>query len=354
MKVNDLRVKDIGEFSLIERLVEVLGPTARGAGQGVIRGIGDDAAILQNSPGTRILASCDMLLEGRHFDLSYSSPRQLGWKALAVNLSDIAAMGGRPRWALVNLGLRPELKVSLVEEIYAGIAELAEEHGVIVVGGDTCSSPEQLIIDICILGEASRSGIAYRSGAMENDMILVTGNLGKSAAGLAYLRGKMQLQLEPDDREELLGAHLRPVPRVKEASLLIRSGMVNAMNDISDGLASELHEIVQASGCGARIWAERLPLSPSTIKMANSIGVNPLEWALYGGEDYELLLTIPGSKGSPLRVRRLSNSLKRATGTSLSLIGRILPFPGVELVYPDGRVEPLAQGGYNHFKNSAT
>ncbi len=353
MKEKDLRVKDIGEFSLIERLVEVLGPTARGAGQGVIRGIGDDAAVLQNNPGTRILASSDMLLEGRHFDLSYCKPRQLGRKALAVNLSDIAAMGGRPRWALVNLGLRPELKVNLVEEIYAGIAELAAEYGVIIVGGDTCSS-EQLIIDICILGEAYRSEIVYRSEAREHDLILVTGSLGKSAAGLAYLRGKMQLQLDTDAGGELLDAHLQPVPRVHEASLLIRSGMVNAMNDISDGLASELHEIVQASGCGARIWTERLPLSPSTVQMATYAGADPLEWALYGGEDYELLLTIPGSKGAPLKARRLSNSLKKATGTSLSFIGRILSFPGVELVYPDGKIEPLAQGGYNHFKSSTT
>jgi thiamine-monophosphate kinase len=349
MKEKDLRVQDIGEFALIERLVEVLGPASRGAGQGVIRGIGDDAAVLQNNPGTRLLASCDMLVEGMHFDLSYFSPRQLGWKALAVNLSDIAAMGGRPRWALVSLGLKPELKVSFVEEIYAGIAELAGDFGVIIVGGDTCSSPERLVIDICILGEAYRSEVAYRSGAREGDLILVTGKLGAAAAGLAYLRegGKAEI----DGSEELRQAHLKPVPRVKEAAILIHSGMVGAMNDISDGLASELHEIVQASGCSARIWAERLPISQATALMARHMGADPRDWALYGGEDYELLLTIPGEKGSPLKARKLGRSLMKITGTPLNFIGKILPVSGaVEIVQSDGEIEPLLPGGYNHFK----
>ncbi|RJX29453.1 MAG: thiamine-phosphate kinase [Dethiobacter sp.] len=349
MKGNNLRIKDIGEFALIERLVEVLGPAGRGAGQGVIRGIGDDAAVLQNNPGTRLLASCDMLVEGIHFDLSYFTPRQLGWKALVANLSDIAAMGGRPRWALVSLGLKPEMKVSFVEEIYAGIAELAGKFGVTIVGGDTCSSPERLVIDICILGEAYRAEVAYRSGAHEGDLILVTGKLGAAAAGLAYLRegGKAAI----DGAEELRQAHLKPVPRVKEAAILIHSGMVGAMNDISDGLASELHEIVQASGCGARIWTERLPISQATALMAAHTGVNPLDWALYGGEDYELLLTISGEKGSPLKARKLGRTLAKATGTPLNFIGRILPLSGtVEMVRPDGEIEPLLPEGYNHFK----
>lgn len=346
-------IRDVGEFALIERLVEVLGSVSQGAGQGVIRGIGDDAAVLQQTPGTRLLVSCDMLVEGRHFDLAYFTPRDLGWKALAANLSDIAAMGGRPRWALITLGLKPDLKVNFVEEIYAGLALLAEEHGVVIVGGDTCYSPDRLVIDICILGEANRNEVAYRSGAVEGDMILVTGQLGASAAGLEWLRRRHEMP-PIEGSEELERAHLTPLPRVKEASILIRSGLVGAMNDISDGLASELYEIAQASGCGARIWVERLPISWATMEMARYLGTDPLAWALYGGEDFELLLTIRGGKGSPLRARKLAYSLKRATGTPLSFIGRILPATeGVGLVYPDGRVEQLKPCGYNHFKVEA-
>jgi thiamine-monophosphate kinase len=334
----DCCIQDIGEFALIERLAEVLGPAGQGAGQGVIRGIGDDAAVLQNVPGTRLLAACDLLIEGVHFDLSFATPRQLGWKALAVNLSDIAAMGGRPRWVLVSLGLKPGLQVSFVEEIYAGIAELAGNFGVIIVGGDTCSSPDRLVIDLCVLGEVNRTEIAYRSGAREGDYLLVTGKLGAAAAGLAYLSAKEQLELE--GAAELLQSQLQPVPRVKEAAVLVRSGMVGAMNDLSDGLASELHEIARASGCGARIWAERLPINPAAVLLGRQLGVDPLDWALYGGEDYELLLTIPGGKGSPLVARRLSRNLWKATGTPLSMIGRVMPSSaGVEIVGLEGEVK---------------
>lgn len=345
-------VRDIGEFALIERLLEVLGPAGQGAGQGVIRGIGDDAAVLQNLPGTRLLAACDLLIEGVHFDLSFSTPRQLGWKALAVNLSDIAAMGGRPRWALVSLGIDPGLKVSFVEEIYAGIAELAEKFGVIIVGGDTCSSPERLVIDLCVLGEASRSNLAYRSGARQGDYLLVTGGLGAAAAGLSCLLEEKKIkQGKPEDAAELLQAQLQPIPRVKEAAVLIRSGLIGAMNDLSDGLASELHEIASASGCGARIWAERLPVSAATARLARQLERDPLDWALYGGEDYELLITVHGGKGAPLKMRGLIRNLQKATGTTLSLIGKMLPAAdGVKLVGLDGEIEPLSPEGYTHFR----
>lgn len=353
MAQRDCRIRDIGEFALIERLAEVLGPAGQGAGQGVIRGIGDDAAVLQNPPGTRLLAACDLLIEKVHFDLSFSTPHQVGWKALAVNLSDIAAMGGRPRWVLVSLGIDPEMKVSFVEEIYAGIAELAGKFGVIIVGGDTCSSPEHLVIDLCILGEANRADVAYRSGAREGDYLLVTGRLGAAAAGLAYLAGKKKPETEEETEgaAELLQAQLQPVPRVKEAAVLIRSGLIGAMNDLSDGLASELHEIASASGCGARIWAERLPVSNATARLGRQLGIDPLHWALYGGEDYELLITVRGGKGAPLKMRRLIRKLQKATGTTLSLIGKMLPAAdGVQLVGLDGETEKISPKGYTHFR----
>ncbi len=342
------RIKDIGEFALIERLAEALGPVGRGAGQGVIRGIGDDAAVLQSTSGTRILAACDMMVEGKHFKLSYFTPQQIGWKALAVNLSDIAAMGGKPRWALVSLGLKPEMEVAFAEGIYAGIAELAQEHGVTIVGGDTCASPNCLVIDICIIGEAYRSLVTYRSGANPGDLILVTGMMGLAAAGLSCLSSEEHLQIK--GRERLIQAHLTPFPRVREATALIESETVGAMNDISDGLASELHEISQASGLGARIYQHRIPLDEAVVSLAAQLGINPLDWALYGGEDLELLLTIPGGKGSPLKARKLARILKRVTGTPLTLIGQMMEQTGgVELVDHHEQILPLHAQGYNHF-----
>lgn len=350
MHFRDRPIKEIGEFALIEHIVEVLGTTARGAGQGVIRGIGDDAAVLQQTPGLRLLAACDMLVEGRHFDLAYFTPQQVGWKALAVNLSDIAAMGGRPRWAMVSLALRPELTVGFVEDFYLGMAELAEKYGVMIIGGDTCSSPDRLVIDVSILGEASRSAVAYRSGARPEDLLLVTGFLGQAAAGLVSFQETSPLPAA--GVEVLRRAHLSPEPRVREALALIRSGLVGAMNDISDGLASELHEIAQASGCGAEIWANRLPIDRATAAMAEGLQVDPLPWALYGGEDFELLFTVRGGKGLPLKLKILTRAVERATGTPIRVIGRINAQAGdVTLIQPDGQTEPLVPGGYNHFKS---
>ncbi len=349
MHFRDRPINEIGEFALIEHIVAVLGTSARGAGQGVIRGIGDDAAVLQQAPGLRLLAACDMLVEGRHFDLAYFTPQQVGWKALAVNLSDIAAMGGRPRWAMVSLALRPDLTVGFVEDFYLGMVELAEKYGVIIVGGDTCSSPDGLVIDVSILGEISRNAVAYRSGAHPEDLILVTGFLGQAAAGLASFQEASRLSVA--GVEGLRRAHLSPEPRVREALALIRSGLVGAMNDVSDGLASELHEIVQASGCGARIWANRLPIDQATAAMAGRLQVDPLHWALYGGEDFELLFTVRGGKGLPLKLKNLTRAVQRATGTPVRVIGKINPQVGeVILVHPDERLEHLAPAGYNHFK----
>ncbi len=348
MDRRDRLLEDIGEPALIEHIVAALGEAAQGAGQGVIRGIGDDAAVLQQAPGMRLLAACDMLVEGRHFDLRYFTPRQVGWKALAVNLSDIAAMGGRPRWALVSLALPARLTVGFVEDLYQGMAELAEKYGVIIVGGDTCSSPDCLVIDVSILGEASRYDVSYRSGARSGDLLLVTGYLGRAAAGLAALR-QGQPPAVPG-LETLHQAHLLPEPRVREAAELMRSGLVGAMNDLSDGLTTELYEITQASACGARIWVSRLPIDAPTRELARHLRADPLGWALHGGEDFELLLTLQGSKRSSWNVKSLTRNIERATGTPLHVIGRITPQSGeVLIVNRDGSLLQLEPGGYNHF-----
>jgi thiamine-monophosphate kinase len=177
----------------------------------------------------------------------------------------------------------------------------------------------------------------------------VTGSLGASAAGLLCLQKKIE-HIDPGMKDSLLKAHLTPTPRVKEASILVKSGIVGAVNDISDGLASELHEIALASGCGAHIWAERIPIDKPTAYLAQQLKTDPLHWALYGGEDYELVITISGGKGSPLKARRLARSIMKATGTPLHFIGRIFPASeGLKIVYSGDRVEPLLPRGYNHF-----
>ena len=347
MAEEDMKVKELGEFSLIERLVEVLGASARGTGQGVIRGIGDDAAVLQGTAGHRLLVSCDMLLEGVHFNWDFVSPEQLGWRALAANLSDIAAMGGRPRWVLVSLGLPGDTPVKKVEGIYRGISLLANEFGVTIVGGDTTNSPRGIVLDITVLGEALRNMVAYRSSAREGDLILVTGELGRSAAGLACLQQKVN----PDDSvKEVAQAYLTPCPRVREAALLMRSGLVRALNDISDGLASETNEIAAASGLGAVLVEKRIPLGSATKNVAGILDHDPLHWALFGGEDFELLLTIPGGKGAAAQVRQLKRTLQRTCGTPLSVIGRMVRADeGIKLEKKGRKAEKLIGRGYEHF-----
>ena len=328
MSEKELLIKDLGEFSLIEHLVEVLGDAARGTGQGVIRGIGDDAAVLQVTSGQRLLVSCDMFIEGIHFNWHYCSPHQLGWKALVANLSDIAAMGGRPRWALVSLGLPPETPLKRVEGIYRGIAQLCKEFGVTIVGGDTTSSPRGTVLDITVLGESSRSKIAYRSGASEGDWLLVTGELGKAAAGLACLQEGIECDASVKD---VIQAHLMPWPRVREAAVLMSSNLVGALNDISDGLVSEAAEIALASGLGVVLWEERIPVSSSAKKWPGAWTATPYIGPFMVGK-ISSYLTIPGGKGAPMRIRRLVRSLKKTTGTSLTIIGRMVPPEGVRLI----------------------
>jgi thiamine-monophosphate kinase len=325
-------VKELGEFRLIKRLSAGIVST----GRPVIAGIGDDCAVLYPPEGKVQLVTTDMLVEGVHFRTSTATPFQIGWKSLAVNVSDIAAMGGEPTYAFVSIGLPRDAKVEFVDELYSGMSKMAEACSVDIMGGDTVSAP-QVIINIALLGEVEPENLVLRSGARTGDALVVTGELGGSDAGLAILEHGLPI----GGKER----HLMPVPRLREGRLLARSGYVTSMIDISDGLASEVHHICEMSGTGARVYMGKIPLADNVQRIAEHTGRNPHDLALYGGEDYELLFTCKQDK-----VSLLSEEMQKECGTSLTTVGQIMDAShSITIEDESGRIAPLAPRGYNHF-----
>ena len=330
-----MKISDLGEFGLIDRI----GKTASRGAKRVPIGIGDDAAALLLSPSATLLATTDMLIEGVHFDLKTTDLYSLGWKAAAVNMSDIAAMGGGPRFCLTALGIPSTLAVEEMDEFYRGFAACIRKQRTVLVGGDTCGSRKGLIISVTVLGETERKRVITRSGARPGDLIYVTGTLGDSAAGLELLRSaECGVRSKKPECRKLIEKHLKPVPRVAEGRRLALSGLASAMIDVSDGLSSDLGHICEQSGVGAELFADRIPLSKE-LTSVKGLNQQPLEYALSGGEDYELLFT------SPVELEREIMSLRvRAT-----VIGAITRKKGMRMVTEKGDVHPLVPGGYDHF-----
>lgn len=342
MATNDhreIKLSDIGEFPLIERISSLL---RRHCG-GVICGIGDDAAVLDMGGEKALLVTIDSLVEEIHFTLRTHTPYQLGYKAMAVNLSDIAAMGGEPRYALVSISARPDMKVQLIEEIYEGMERMAREAGVSVVGGDTTGSQSHLFISVAVIGECPKGEVIYRSGAKVGDVLILTGSVGDSAAGLKLLSGSKAPSLSQEEVEYLKRRHLMPQPRLRAARRVASLKLANAMIDVSDGVSSEIWHICRSSRVGAEIYAERMPISEPARKFASDLGLSPLKLALDGGEDYELLLTASEEKVEEIR------SALAELNLDISVIGRILPYDrGCVLKSKGGKFE-LRQGGFTHF-----
>ena len=297
----------MGEFGLIKRLTEDIKPQ----NETTVKGVGDDCAVLQYPDDRRVLVTTDMLMEGVHFDLQYTPLRHLGYKSIIVNLSDIYAMNGTPRQVTVSLALGKRFTVEDIEELYAGMRHACEEHHVDMVGGDTTSSLTGLAISVTAIGDARPEDVILRSGAKPTDLVCVSGNLGAAYMGLQLLEREKsvfmqqireagdkadQIQFQPDfsGREYILQRQLRPEARRDIIESLRTAGIrPTAMIDISDGLSSELLHICTQSHTGCRIYEERLPLDYQTAAMAEELNMNVSTCALNGGEDYELLFTVP-------------------------------------------------------------
>lgn len=328
-------IKELGEFNLIKRLSAGLVPTRKG----IIAGIGDDAAALASPEGKLQIVTTDMLVEDVHFRLKTASPFQIGWKSMAANISDIAAMGGEPTYAFVSIGFTRQTRVEFADELYAGMKKIADVYSVDIVGGDTVSAP-QIVINIALLGEVEPENLVRRSGAKVGDTLLVTGDLGGADAGLAILENGLKL----NDTKK----HLMPTPRVNEGRLLAKSGYVTSMIDISDGLASEVNHICEMSNTGALVYMKGIPLSDNIRQVAGYTNRNPYDFALYGGEDYELLFT-----SQPDKVSFLTEEIYKKTGTKLTTVGIIQDIShSIAIEEDSGKIAPLYPRGYDHFAAS--
>lgn len=329
------RVEELGEFGLIERLKGYQGK--RGLG-GLVVGIGDDAAVLEGRPGFFTLVTTDALVEGIHFHTGYTDPYDLGRKAMAVNLSDIAAMGGRPTYATVALGLSQGAAFGAIDRLYRGFFDELSEAGAQLVGGDTIRSPGGLLLHVTLLGEVETDAVVLRHGASPGDWLCVSGRLGEAAAGLDILRDPDAGSALPRPlAERLIARHRRPSPRLGLGRRLATEGIATAMADVSDGLAGDVGHLCRASRVGARLDADTLPIGDGVAEAAEAFGRSPLAYALHGGEDYELVFTCrPGSLPSDLE-------------PEVTVVGEILPAEeGIVLVTPKGD-EPLSAGGFTHF-----
>ena len=324
---------------LIRRTVE------RSPAERVETGIGDDTAVLLPQPGARLLATTDLIVEDVHFRRAWASPFDIGWKAMAVNLSDIAGKGGQPLWALVGLALPAPADPAEVEALYEGMRRAAAPHGVAIVGGDTSVSPRGWFVNVTLLGE--HLGVPrLRSAAKPGDAVAVTGTLGRSAAGLAALEaGRARLgAVRPETIEVVTAAHLRPTARVAEGRWFGAAAGVHAMMDCSDGLATDLGHICRESRVGARVELDRLPVDPAAREVAGALGADALSWATSGGEDFELLLTC-----DPAAVHALSDGLGRATGTALTVVGEIETLEKGVTFLGAGGLRVAIPAGYEHF-----
>ena len=331
-------ISSLGEFGFVERLTKDITTTNKET----VKGIGDDAAILQFSDDEEVLITTDLFMEGVHFDLTYFPLKHLGYKAVVANISDIYAMNGTPKQITVSLGISRKFCTEDIEELYSGIRLACEQYGVDIVGGDTTSSLTGLAISITATGTAPKGTAVRRSTAKETDLICVTGNLGAAYMGLQLLeREKIATagqDMQPDfaGKEYILERQLKPEAR-KEVIEKLRSENIKptAMMDISDGLASELMHICRQSGVGCRIYEERIPIDYQTAVMAEELNLNVITCALGGGEDYELLFTVP-----------IADHEKVAAMKDVRVIGHIVSDSmGLALITRDGvEMQLKAQG----------
>ena len=335
-------IEKLGEFGLIDHLTQNFKITQKST----LKGVGDDAAVLDFT-GKKVLVSTDMLLEGIHFDLAYCPLKHLGYKAIQVNLSDICAMNGIPSQVTVSIGLSSRFPLEAIEELYEGIYLACEKYNVDLIGGDTSSSKQGLVISVTVLGYADESDIVYRNGAQEGDLICVSGDLGGAYTGLQLLEREKLIYLEnpniqPDleGKDYIVERQLKPEAR-KDIIELLKDIAVKptAMIDISDGLASEILHICKQSNKGCNLYEDKIPLDPMTYETAREFNLDPTVCALNGGEDYELLFTVKQADYDKIKFKM-----------DITIIGYITEAAaGCNLITKAGNSHPLKAQGWNAF-----
>lgn len=337
-------IENLGEFGLIAHLtrhIKIKNETS-------VKGIGDDAAVLAFE-GKRVLVSTDMLLEGIHFDLAYTPLKHLGYKAVTVNISDIYAMNGQASQVTISIGISSRFSLEAVEELYQGINIACEKYGIDLIGGDTSSSKQGLVISVTSIGYADEAEVCYRHGAKEGDLVCVSGDLGGAYIGLQLLEREKGIFLEnpniqPDleGRDYIVECQLKPEAR-KDIIDILKSLQVKptAMIDVSDGLASEILHICKQSGTGCILYEERIPIDPMTYDTARDFGIDPTVCALNGGEDYELLFTVSQTDYEKIK-----------SSADITIIGHITEASaGCNLVSKSEKVHEIKAQGWNAFKN---
>ena len=340
MESKATEISSLGEFGLIHRLTDDI----KLCNEASKVGVGDDAAVL-SYPNTEVLVTTDLLLEGIHFDLTYVPLKHLGYKSAVVNFSDIYAMNGTPRQITVSLGISSRFTVEHLEELYEGIKLACQVYNVDLVGGDTSASRQGLVISITCIGEAKKEDVVTRTGAKDTDLICVTGDLGAAYMGLQLLEREKAVSVgetdfEPDfsGKEYLVERQLKPEARKDIIDALQKAGIKpTSMMDVSDGLSSELLHICKASHCGCKVYEDRIPIDYQTAVMAEEMNMNLVTAALNGGEDYELLFTVPLTE---------HQQVEKIPG--VKVIGYITKEEyGCSLVTRDGQEMPLRAQGWN-------
>ncbi len=336
-----LTINDLGEFGFIARFSRCF---TRNLPGGVL-GIGDDCAVLPWKGDLKLLVTTDLLVDGVHFLSEKILPQDLGYKALAVNLSDIAAMGGRPRWAFLSIAIPPGTPISWLDGFFRGWRQLEKKTGVRLLGGDTTRSKAGFVVNVAVLGEVREKEVKLRSTARPGDVVAVTGNLGDSEGGLRLILGGTENRRRGAEERFLIRRHYRPRPHLEEGQFLASQPGVRAMMDVSDGIDSDLHRIIERSGCGVEVDLEKLPVSPALKKCCARYGWNLEEVAAAGGEDYCLLLTV-----APEKFPEISDEFSLRFKRPLTSIGRVTNRKN-QLVYLRHKKEvKLGKSGFDHFK----
>ncbi len=343
----DTTVSQIGEFGLIERIDSLIQKGSPGS-RGLLLGIGDDAGAFEVEAGQQVLVTCDSIVEGRHYIPGFTTPFELGRRAMAVNISDIGAMGGVPLYALISLGLRPDTRVADVEDMYRGFMEELRAFGASIIGGNITKVEGAMFIDITLVGSVEADRMVLRSTAKPGDMVVVTGYPGQAAAGLRLLlQGPNQGNLLTE--HPLVKAYTLPSQRAPEGQAVARAGLASSMIDISDGLLADLDHICRASGTGAVVELDKIPISQELVEAASKLGLSPVELALGASDDYELIITC-----RPDDLDSLNAAISEVSDVKVTPIGRITEKgSGLRLLHGNGRVEVVDPKGWDHFKTSS-